>query len=144
MIYVNYLLGLCRSSFVRHTNRVQLHDLPKLIDSPPGKRDSLYIQKLQLCSVVLIFDSPSSDGAPGDVEDFEGKDIKKRTLQELVQYLESPGGQKMATTEEAIRELVECVVLANNPHLTQPRNQTYFALSRHNLRRLTLMKMSQI
>ena len=38
-----------------------MKDLPALRDAPPAKRESLFIQKLQLCGVIFSFEDPSSD-----------------------------------------------------------------------------------
>jgi len=38
-----------------------LKDLPALRDAPPGKREALFIQKLQLCGVIFSFDDPTVD-----------------------------------------------------------------------------------
>jgi hypothetical protein len=38
-----------------------LKELPALRDSPPAKREELFIKKLQLCGVIFSFDDPTSD-----------------------------------------------------------------------------------
>jgi hypothetical protein len=55
-----------------------LKELPPLRDAPAGKREALFIQKLQLCGVIFSFDDPGDDK--------RGKDMKRQTLLELVDY----------------------------------------------------------
>jgi hypothetical protein len=38
-----------------------LKELPALRDSPPAKREELFIKKLQLCGVIFSFDDPTSE-----------------------------------------------------------------------------------
>jgi len=63
-----------------------MRDLPALRDASPARREALFIQKLQLCGVIFSFEDPSSDK--------RGKDIKRQTLLELVDYVNTPAGQK--------------------------------------------------
>uniref|UniRef100_A0A7S1FZL3 Serine/threonine protein phosphatase 2A regulatory subunit n=1 Tax=Corethron hystrix TaxID=216773 RepID=A0A7S1FZL3_9STRA len=82
------------------TNQQLLKELPALRDSPPARRESLFIQKLRLCSVVFSFDDPSSDK--------RGKDLKRQTLLELVDYVNTPAGQKIFT-ESVMQDLMACI-----------------------------------
>ena len=77
-----------------------MKDLAALRDTPPNKRDALFIQKLQLCSIIFPFDDPTVEK--------RGKDIKRQTLLELVDYVNTPAGQKIFT-EGVMGDLMECV-----------------------------------
>jgi Protein phosphatase 2A regulatory B subunit (B56 family) len=70
-------------------DRSALKDLPSLRDAPPTKREELFVLKLKLCSVIFSFDDPTSDK--------RGKDMKRQTLLELVDYVNTPAGQKIFT-----------------------------------------------
>jgi len=63
-----------------------LKELPALRDALPNKREELFIKKLQLCGVIFSFEDPTSDK--------RGKDMKRQTLLELVDYVNTPAGQK--------------------------------------------------
>lgn len=67
-------------------DRSALKELPALRDAPPAKREELFILKLKLCSVIFSFDDPMADK--------RGKDMKRQTLLELVDYVNTPAGQK--------------------------------------------------
>jgi len=75
-------------------------ELPALRDAPPNKREELFIKKLQLCGVIFSFDDPTSDK--------RGKDMKRQTLLELVDYVNTPAGQKIFT-ESVMADLMQCV-----------------------------------
>jgi len=70
-------------------DRSALKDLPALRDAPPMKREELFVMKLKLCSVIFSFDDPTADK--------RGKDMKRQTLLELVDYVNTPAGQKIFT-----------------------------------------------
>jgi len=60
----------------------------------------LFQQKLQLCSVIFNFYDPNSDK--------RGKDLKRQTLLELVDYVNNSGGQKIFT-EALMPDIMKCV-----------------------------------
>ncbi|KAG5186544.1 protein phosphatase 2A regulatory B subunit [Tribonema minus] len=66
-----------------------VRELPLLKDVNPQKREALFQQKLQLCSVVFHFDDPASDQ--------RGKDLKRQTLMELLDFVNTQAGEKMFT-----------------------------------------------
>ena len=70
-------------------DRSALKELPALRDAPPTKREELFVLKLKLCSVIFSFDDPTADK--------RGKDMKRQTLLELVDYVNTPAGQKIFT-----------------------------------------------
>lgn len=89
-----------RSSLVREHKIRELKDLPTLKDTPTQKREALFAQKLDLCSVIFNFDDPNSDK--------RGKDLKRQTLLELVDYVNNAGGQKIFN-EHLMPNIMACV-----------------------------------
>lgn len=81
-------------------NASAMKDLPALRDAQPAKREELFRQKLQLCSIIFSFDDPTVDK--------RGKDMKRQTLLELVDYVNTPAGQKIFT-ESVMSDLMACV-----------------------------------
>lgn len=81
-------------------DRSALKELPALRDAPPAKREELLILKLKLCSVIFSFDDPTADK--------RGKDMKRQTLLELVDYVNTPAGQKIFT-ESVMGDLMACI-----------------------------------
>jgi serine/threonine-protein phosphatase 2A regulatory subunit B' len=77
-----------------------LRELPALRDAAPNKREELFKLKLQLCGVIFSFDDPTSDK--------RGKDMKRQTLLELVDYVNTPAGQKIFT-ESVMSDLIAMV-----------------------------------
>ena len=75
-------------------------ELPALRDAPPNKREELFIKKLQLCGMIFSFDDPTSDK--------RGKDMRRQTILELVDYVNTPAGQKIFT-ESVMADLMQCV-----------------------------------
>jgi hypothetical protein len=91
-----------RSSLVRNQRMAALKDLPALRDTAAQRREALFQQKLQLCSVIFNFDDPQADK--------KGKDLKRQTLLELVDYVNTPAGQKMFT-EQLMPDIMQCVTV---------------------------------
>mmetsp|Transcript_16603 Transcript_16603/g.24579 ORF Transcript_16603/g.24579 Transcript_16603/m.24579 type:complete len:438 (-) Transcript_16603:207-1520(-) len=88
-----------------------IKELPLLKDINPQKRDALFLQKLQLCSVVFRFDEPSSDQ--------RGKDLKRQTLMELLDFVNTQTGEKMFTEAmypEVMSMISSSVCRALPPH----------------------------
>jgi len=78
-------------------------EIPSLRDTHPKKREEIFVKKLQLCCFIFQFDDPISDK--------RGKDIKRQTLLELVDYVNTPSGQKIFT--EGIMSDLMAMVCAN-------------------------------
>ena len=55
------------------------HDFTLTIDVPTNNRPELFIQKLEQCNVIFDFRDPSMD--------IRSKEIKRSTLQELLEYI---------------------------------------------------------
>jgi len=66
-----------------------LQELAPLRDTPSTKREELFKKKLELCSVCFDFSDPTSDK--------RGKEMKRSTLLELVDYVNAQSGQKIFT-----------------------------------------------
>ena len=68
-----------------------MQELPKLKDTAVSKRQDMFVKKLELCEVCFNFDDVNSDK--------RGKELKRQTLLELVDYVNNPGGQKIFKEE---------------------------------------------
>jgi len=77
-----------------------LKELPLLSETPHQKREALFKQKLQLCCVIFNFDDADADT--------KGKEIKRETLVELAEYVNTPVGQKIFV-EALMPDIVELV-----------------------------------
>lgn len=90
-----------KSSIARHAKIQQLKELQNLRDVSSQKREQLFQQKLMLCSIMFNFDDANSDK--------RGKDLKRNTLLELVDYVNSASGQKELFTEALMPDIMACV-----------------------------------
>ncbi|KAI8801527.1 phosphatase 2A regulatory B subunit-domain-containing protein [Cladochytrium replicatum] len=84
-----------RSSRFHVTERVELEKLVNLKDVGAGERPELMIKKIQQCMVIFDFNDALSD--------LKGKEIKRQTLTELVEYISNTRG---AITEPVYPEIV--------------------------------------
>jgi serine/threonine-protein phosphatase 2A regulatory subunit B' len=95
-----------RSSVVREERASVLRELPLLKDTAPAKKEALFRQKLALCCVLFEWDPAEAAGGAigvagpgggtlGGEADRRAKEVKRVTLLELVDYVNSPGGQKV-------------------------------------------------
>lgn len=75
-------------------------ELPPLREVVSNKREELFRAKLKLCSIIFSFDDSTSDK--------RGKDMKRQTLLELVDYVNTPAGQKIFT-ESVMEDLMACI-----------------------------------
>mmetsp|Transcript_11444 Transcript_11444/g.17372 ORF Transcript_11444/g.17372 Transcript_11444/m.17372 type:complete len:585 (-) Transcript_11444:221-1975(-) len=97
---MNPTSNMMSNSNMNAINASAMKDLPALRDAQPAKREELFRQKLQLCSIIFSFDDPTVDK--------RGKDMKRQTLLELVDYVNTPAGQKIFT-ESVMADLMACV-----------------------------------
>nr|XP_002739780.1 PREDICTED: serine/threonine-protein phosphatase 2A 56 kDa regulatory subunit epsilon isoform-like [Saccoglossus kowalevskii] len=72
------------SSKYRTKNSVELQPLALLKDTPPTEQQELFLKKLQQCCVVFDFMDA--------VSDLKGKEIKRASLNELVDYITAGRG----------------------------------------------------
>lgn len=94
---------LRRSSVAKDHTILEIKALPLLKDTPHEKREQLFLAKLQICKVMFNFDDPDSN--------IKGKETKRMTLLELVDFVNSPAEQKAYLANEAMMQpLLEMVV----------------------------------
>ena len=103
-----------RSSFAKRGNTQQIKELPLLSETPMLKREVLFKQKLQLCSIIFDFDDSNDD---------KSKEIKRETLVELAEYVNTPAGQKIFT-EAIIPDIVD-MVKANIFRILPPQTEDF-------------------
>lgn len=90
-------------------------DLPQLRDYPASKRDGLFEQKLELCSRIFNFEDVASMK--------KEKEIKRQTLLELVDYVNTSAGQKIFS-EGSMPAIMNCV-RANICRSLPPQTEDY-------------------
>uniref|UniRef100_A0A1D1YJ73 Serine/threonine protein phosphatase 2A regulatory subunit n=1 Tax=Anthurium amnicola TaxID=1678845 RepID=A0A1D1YJ73_9ARAE len=73
-----------RSSRFHVTEKVELEKLPNFNEVPSDKRQELFLRKLSQCSVIFDFNDASAD--------LKGKEIKRSTLAELLEYITTNRG----------------------------------------------------
>ncbi|CAG8794001.1 8115_t:CDS:2, partial [Racocetra persica] len=84
-----------RSSRFHASGVVELEKLPNFNEVSPDKRQELFLRKLNQCSVIFDFNDASSD--------LKGKEIKRSTLSELLEYITANRG---VITEPIYSEVV--------------------------------------
>jgi len=85
---------------IRDERSAVLKDLPLLKDTAPAKREALLKQKMALCCLEFNWDDPEADK--------RGKELKRLTLLEVVEFVNSAGGQKLFT-ETAAEDIIMMV-----------------------------------
>lgn len=95
------------SSRYRNVVEVDIEQLPPLKDAPLAEQEELFLKKIRQCSVFFDFMDP--------LVDLKGKEIKRNTLNELVDYVSSAKG---VLTEPAYPEIIKMV--ATNLFRTLP------------------------
>jgi serine/threonine-protein phosphatase 2A regulatory subunit B' len=104
-----------RSSIIREERVEALSDLPLLKDTPVAKREALFKQKLALCCVMFNFDIPDSNA--------RGKELKRMTLLELIDYVQATSGQKIFS--EAVMPDVVNMVATNLFRALPPQTEDF-------------------
>ncbi len=67
----------------------------------------LFKQKLELCSVIFEFDADAElEGVRSD-EDKAGKELKRTTLMELVEWVNTSGGQKVSRASQIVATVAQ-------------------------------------
>lgn len=108
MSFMKYSRESCRnlhlklkmqSSIFRITTEIEITQLPLLKDVPDGEQEALLIRKLRQCCVVFDFVDA--------VSDLKGKEIKRATLQELIEYISF--GRAHVITEEVYPEIIRMI-----------------------------------
>ncbi|CAN0363300.1 unnamed protein product, partial [Hapterophycus canaliculatus] len=64
-------------------------EIPLLKDVGIAKREALFVQKVELCTVVYRFDNEmnSNNSGGGDAAEMRGKELKRQTLMELLDFV---------------------------------------------------------
>ncbi|KAI9220488.1 phosphatase 2A regulatory B subunit-domain-containing protein [Blastocladiella britannica] len=83
-IIVSKLPKRQRSSRFHSSEHVEFEKLPGFRDVSPGERQTLFIRKLQQCHTTFDFSDATSE--------LKGKEVKRQTLTELVDYITSNRG----------------------------------------------------
>lgn len=78
---------------------MEITQLPALKDVPESEQPNLFIRKLRQCCVVFDFNDATSD--------LKGKEIKRATLQELIDYISF--GRSNILTEEVYPEIIRMI-----------------------------------
>lgn len=86
------------SSRYRNTTDIELQNLPLLKDVTPPEQEDLFIRKLRQCCVAFDFMDPTAD--------LKGKEIKRGTLNELVEYITTGRG---VLTEPVYPEIMKMI-----------------------------------
>lgn len=106
----------------RQQKMQSVRELPALSETPMVKREALFRSKLQLCCVIFDFEGIillnrqdiSYLICPNEYLDGEadsrGKEIKRDTLIEIAEYVNTPIGQKIFT-EALMPDIVDMVKL---------------------------------
>lgn len=100
------------SSRYRSTNDVELQPLPLLKDVPATEQEELFIRKLRQCSMVFDFMDP--------VADLKGKEIKRATLNELVDYITAGRGVLTEPVYAEIIRMISCNLFRTLPPSENP------------------------
>jgi serine/threonine-protein phosphatase 2A regulatory subunit B' len=94
---------------------VVLQELAPLRDTPSTKREELFKKKLELCTICFDFEDAAADK--------RGKETKRSTLLELVDYVNAQSGQKIFT--EALMPDIMTMVKANICRALPPNNEDF-------------------
>uniref|UniRef100_A0A8C6X3J7 Serine/threonine protein phosphatase 2A regulatory subunit n=1 Tax=Naja naja TaxID=35670 RepID=A0A8C6X3J7_NAJNA len=98
------------SQFRSQSSQVELFPLPQLKDATSNEQQVLFCQKLQQCCVLFDF--------MDSVSDLRSKEIKRATLNELVEYVSTNRG---VITESAYTEIVK--MISSNIFRTLPPSE---------------------
>lgn len=106
-----------RSSLKREQTINELKGLTALVDAPASKREIIFKQKLELCSVVFNF----NEETPSTSDD-AGKDLKRNTLLELVDFIGSQSSIISESTIPCIMAMVQANIFRALPLRTKDFN----------------------
>ncbi|GBM58546.1 Serine/threonine-protein phosphatase 2A regulatory subunit beta isoform [Araneus ventricosus] len=85
---------------------------PLYLDVPPSEQEELFIRKLLQCAVVFDFMDP--------VSDLKGKEIKRATLNELVDYITAGKGVLTEPVYPEIIRMIACNLFRTLPPSENP------------------------
>eukprot|EP00095_Tigriopus_kingsejongensis_P010949 maker-scaffold947_size77696-snap-gene-0.12 protein:Tk10949 transcript:maker-scaffold947_size77696-snap-gene-0.12-mRNA-1 annotation:"serine threonine-protein phosphatase 2a 56 kda regulatory subunit epsilon isoform-like isoform x1" len=100
------------SSRYRTGGDVELQPLPLLKDVPSNEQEELFIRKLRQCGVGFDFMDP--------VADLKGKEIKRATLNEIVDYITAGRGVLTEAVYPEIIRMIACNLFRTLPPSDNP------------------------
>ncbi|RWS31710.1 serine/threonine-protein phosphatase 2A 56 kDa regulatory subunit epsilon-like isoform [Leptotrombidium deliense] len=100
------------SSRYRISSDVELQQLPLLKDVSSSEQEALFIKKLRQCCIVFDFMDP--------VADLKGKEIKRATLNELVDYITTGKGVLTEAVYPEIIRMIACNLFRTLPPSENP------------------------
>jgi len=100
------------SSRYRTGGDVELTALPLLKDVPSSEQEELFIRKLRQCCVGFDFMDP--------VADLKGKEIKRATLNEIVDYITAGRGVLTEAVYPEIIRMIACNLFRTLPPSDNP------------------------
>ncbi|XP_033096332.1 serine/threonine-protein phosphatase 2A 56 kDa regulatory subunit epsilon isoform-like [Anneissia japonica] len=100
------------SSKYRTKNNVELTPLPLLKDTPPAEQPELFVKKLQQCCVFFDFMDA--------VVELRGKEIKRATLNELVDYITTGRGVITEAIYPDMFQMIQCNIFRTLPPSENP------------------------
>jgi len=95
-----------------NTNDVDLQPLPALKDVPGSEQEDLFLRKLRQCCVGFDFLDP--------VADLKGKEMKRSTLNELVDYITAGRGVLTEPVYPEIIRMIACNLFRTLPPSDNP------------------------
>ncbi|XP_067900226.1 serine/threonine-protein phosphatase 2A 56 kDa regulatory subunit alpha isoform [Heterodontus francisci] len=100
------------SQFRSRNNPVEILLLPPLKDAPNAEQHDLFCQKLQQCCVIFDF--------MDSVSDLKSKEVKRATLNELVDFLTSNRGVLLEQAYPEIVKMITCNIFRTLPPSDNP------------------------
>lgn len=95
------------SSHYRPKAPTELTVLPYFKDVPAAEQQELFLKKIQQCCVVFNFNDPTSD--------MPSKELKRRFLTELVEYVSVPRNALQESTYQPIIQMIACNIFRPLP-----------------------------
>ncbi|XP_041038855.1 serine/threonine-protein phosphatase 2A 56 kDa regulatory subunit alpha isoform isoform X2 [Cetorhinus maximus] len=100
------------SQFRSRSSPVEILLLPPLKDAPNAEQHDLFCQKLQQCCVIFDF--------MDSVSDLKSKEVKRATLNELVDFLTSNRGVLLEQAYPEIVKMITCNIFRTLPPSDNP------------------------
>ncbi|XP_059841850.1 serine/threonine-protein phosphatase 2A 56 kDa regulatory subunit alpha isoform [Mobula hypostoma] len=100
------------SQFRSRSSPVEIQLLPPLKDAPNADQHDLFCQKLQQCCVIFDF--------MDSVTDLKSKEVKRATLNELVDFLTSNRGVLLEPVYPEIVKMITCNIFRTLPPSDNP------------------------
>ncbi|XP_069787440.1 serine/threonine-protein phosphatase 2A 56 kDa regulatory subunit alpha isoform isoform X2 [Narcine bancroftii] len=100
------------SQFRSRSSPVEIQLLPPLKDAPNDDQHDLFCQKLQQCCVIFDF--------MDSVSDLKSKEVKRATLNELVDFLTSNRGVLLESVYPEIVKMITCNIFRTLPPSDNP------------------------